>query len=591
MSDNNNIIMPSLGRDLSDSTELRHLLFAISKFFPMIIYVNLTKNSFKMLEYERYTTKKASVEGVFDDLITDGLTTIDPIHKKMFYDTFSRENLLKAYARGEQSVVLDVRQLGDDGIYRWVETNVVFLTNEENDDVIEISLSRPITKEKAREFENTRLRTILEMAVLAKYEYISLVDLKTGFYKLYANDGSNTHQVPESGDYETWAVFIRDTLVPEAEREEYYRQIKLTNFVARIKENGGMYSFRYRLNDTPEMRWREVACHFSLSDEDELLMTVRNVHDEVMAEQSKRTQEELLRAKERQQILTGLGFDIVVDVDLETKHAELLGDAVSFLQRDLICEDFPMGEINAGMVHPDDVDKVFKAMEVSQDTVTFGADFRFRRGSGAYFWCRAKAVILRDETGEPYRCLCKLTDIDEQKNSEQNLLQKAQRDLLTQLYNNKTTQILSNDYLSGEGAASRHALMLLDIDDFKQVNDNWGHLAGDEIIQSIAKALTSSFRSSDIIGRVGGDEFVVFLKNIDSTAEILDRAEVLRKQIMEIRLKEAGNDYVPLCSIGVSLYPDHGNTYSDLFQIADKALYYQKKHGKNGVMMYNGKQS
>lgn len=577
--------MPSLRENIFDSIELHHLLYAISKFFPMVIYVNLTRNTYKMLEYEQHTTKTSPLNGVFDVLIDAGVASVDPMHKKIFYDTFSRESLLEAYARGETSVVLDVRQRGDDGVYRWIKTNVIFLTNEENNDIIEISLSRPIVQEKARELENLRLRSILEMTMLANYEYISLVDIKTGLYELLANDSCNTHQVPAIGDYDRWAASIRDTLVLEEEREEYYGHANLTNLVARIKDNNGHYSFRYRLNDTPEQRWRE-AVYFYYLPEDEILMTIRDVHDEILAEQAKRIEEELRRTKERQQILTGLGFDVIIDIDLMTFTAELLGDAKSFLQRDLICENFPHGEINAGMIHPEDVATVSKAF-YTQDASTFSIDYRCKRGSEGYFWCRCKAVILRDETGRPYRCLGKLTDIDDQKKREQKLLHNAQRDLLTGLYNNMTTQRLSDDFFSGEGLGSRHALMVVDMDNFKQINDNWGHKTGDKLLQAIAETFNAAFRSSDIIGRIGGDEFVVILKNINSHTEIQERANILRKHIMEIRLEEADNQNTTFCSIGVALYPDDGMTYSEIFNAADKALYYLKKHGKNGVTVYD----
>ncbi|UWG97220.1 sensor domain-containing diguanylate cyclase [Dehalobacter sp. DCM] len=583
-------ILPMIREDDFGTLEMQHLLFAISKFFPMIIYVNLTKNSYKMLEYGRYTTKTSPIGGVFDELIENGIASVDPLHKKIFYNTFSRESLIKAYAKGETSVVLEVRQLGDDGIYRWVKVTVIFLTNQENDDVIEITLTRPIIQEKARELESIRLRSIFEMTMLAHYEYITLVDIKTGLFEQYAGNGSNSHRVPVIGDYDRWMKFIRDTLVPAAEREAYYQQARLANVVNSVKNNG-RYAFRYRINDTPEQRWREVVYHY-YEPEEKILLTVRDIHDDVLAEQAKRIEEKYWRNKERQQILTGLGLDIIIDLDLLTLEAEIMGDAKSFLQRDLIFVNFPHGEVNAGMIHPEDVDTVVKAFDSMYNTSeidnkTFSVDFRFKRGSGVDFWCRCKAVILRDERGKPYRCLCKLMDIDDQKTREQKLLEKAERDLLTGLYNNITTQMLCEDFFSNEGAASRHALMVVDIDNFKHVNDNWGHKTGDKLLRRIAETFNMTFRVSDIIGRVGGDEFVIVLKNINSIEEIQDRVNALQKNIMEINLEEAGEQYTAYCSVGVGLFPEHGRTYTEVFHVADEALYYIKEHGKNGVKLYD----
>lgn len=579
--------MPSLREGISDAIELRHLLSAVSEYFPLVISVNLTRNTYKMLEYKKHETKTSAISGSFDDLIKAGVDSVDAIHKKIFYDTFCRDSLLKAFAEGESTVTLDIRQLGDDGIYRWVKTTVVFLTSEDNNDVLEISLARPIEEEKARELENLRLRTILEMTLMANYEYISIVNIKTGQYEFYANDERNTHKAPRRGGYDKVLMLIRDTMVPEEDRDEYFKHLRLAHVVGKLKEGNGHYQYRYRINDMNRERWYEAAYNYSLQGGDELLMTIRDVHDEVMAEKAKQTEELFRRNRERQQILTELGFDVIIDIDLLTSKTELLGDAKSILGRDIICDNFPMGEIEAGMVHPEDVDIVTKAMDFPQSKRTFSFDFRFKRGDDSFFWCRCKAVILQDETGRAYRCICKLTDIDDQKNSEQKLIHKSQRDSLTGLYNNMTTEMLSNDFFSGEGANFRHALLVVDMDNFKQVNDNWGHKTGDKLLRSISEALADSLRSSDIVGRFGGDEFVAVLKNVNSISEIQERANVLQKNIKEIVLEEQAGSYTPLCSIGVALYPDNGNTYLEIFKAADKALYYLKRHGKNGVKFYD----
>ena len=192
---------PTIREGTSDSIELQHMLYAISKFFPMVIWVNLTRNIYTMLEYEKFSTKKAQTSGSFDELIEVGASTVDPERRQSFIDTFSRQSLLQAFARGETSVMLEVRQLRDDGEYGWVRTTVIFLTNHENNEVIEITFAQPIEEQKAEELDNRRLRTLLEMSLLANYEYISVVDVKTGLYELYAYDSFDTHKVPVKGNY------------------------------------------------------------------------------------------------------------------------------------------------------------------------------------------------------------------------------------------------------------------------------------------------------------------------------------------------------------------------------------------------------
>lgn len=577
---------PTVRKGLSDSIELNNLLYAISEAFPLVITVNLTKNTYAMLEYENYSTKKAAPSGIFDDLIAVGAGTVDTAQKQRFLDAFSRDRLLEAYARGEKKVEYEYRQLKDNGEYGWVKTTVIFLTDSENNEVLEITLGGPIEEQKAKELENARLRKLMESVILANYEYISVVNKRTGAYKHYANDKNNTHRVPPEGDYDSVLKTISDTLVPEGEREDYYSSLKLSALTARMAEGGGFYSYRYRICDTPEKRWREAAYSYCAPGGDDILMTVRDVHDEVTAERARRAEEALRRSKERQALLSGLGFDVIIDHDLLTGEVEVLGEVEEILKRDIIRENFPQGEIDAGMIHPDDVGILMKPGELYRTGGTFSMDFRMKRGDGTYFWCRCKGVVLVDENGKPCRCLHKLLDIDSQKRSEEKLMYEAQRDSLTGLYNNMTTHTLIEDYLSGEGCVGRHAILVVDIDNLKKVNDSLGHRAGDQLIQSLAKVLKSSFRSTDIVGRVGGDEFVVFLKDVESPANVIESVYDMKKRIKSLKADDK-TSCLPVFSTGVSLYPEHGRTYNEIFRYADAAMYYIKSHGKNGVKLYD----
>ncbi len=569
---------------IPDTNELKNLLYAISEAFPLVISANLTKNTYKILEYENFATKKATESGVFDDLVTVGVTTIDPAHRNKFIETFSRDKLLEAYAKGEKKVAYECRQLKDNGEYGWIKTTVIFLKNHDNNEVLEITLAGPIEEQKARELENYRLRKLMESVMLANYEYVSILNKRTGTFELSAKNEINTHRVPLRGDYDTVLITIRETLIPKEDRGDYYDNLKLAVLIERMAENP-LYSYRYRLCDTPEMRWREVTYSNCTPEEDDILMTVRDVHGEVMAELLNREEETLQRNKELQKLLNGLGLEVVLDHDLITGHAEVLGETDELLKRDLIRENFPQGEIDAGMIHPDDIGILVKTEDLGKAGDTFSVDFRMKRGDGSFFWCRCRGVVLRDENRKPYRCLYKLTDIDSQKKSEQKLMYDAQRDSLTGLYNNMTTYTLIENYLAGEGAGLGHALLVLDIDNLKEVNDSLGHKAGDRLIQSLAKVMTSSLRSTDIIGRVGGDEFVVLLKNIESSSNVLESLYAMKKRIKPLKVDEK-TCILPMFSIGVSLYPQDGRTYDELFRHADAAMYYIKGHGKNGIKLY-----
>ena len=120
------------------------LLQAIFMKYPLVIFSNLTKNSFYMMAYESFTTTHCPDAGAFTDLIAHGTLTMHPEDRESFSTVFSRENLLKAHSEGKQSVRLVTRQLGDDGIYRHVETTDFFVSNPSSSDVLVISLCTPI---------------------------------------------------------------------------------------------------------------------------------------------------------------------------------------------------------------------------------------------------------------------------------------------------------------------------------------------------------------------------------------------------------------------------------------------------------------
>ena len=122
------------------STAMFLLLEAVFTRFPLVIYANITQNSYYMMAYEFFNTHKCASSGVFDELIAGGAETMHPEDQEAFRSIFTRENLLAAHAQGEKSVSIVTRQLGDDGVYRRVETTDYFVSNISTDDVLIIAL-------------------------------------------------------------------------------------------------------------------------------------------------------------------------------------------------------------------------------------------------------------------------------------------------------------------------------------------------------------------------------------------------------------------------------------------------------------------
>lgn len=163
------------------------------------------------------------------------------------------------------------------------------------------------------------------------------------------------------------------------------------------------------------------------------------------------------------------------------------------------------------------------------------------------------------------------------------LVLKAQQDSLTGLLNHASMRRGISALLKKE--AGIHVLMILDLDHFKQINDTYGHQAGDRVLELVAGRLRGIFRSTDLIGRIGGDEFMIFMRSIGEEEMGLERAKRLCQAVHEIKL-EAWPDLKVGCSIGVALAPADGDTYDKLYHLADVALYEAKRAGRHRVVAY-----
>ena len=178
-------------------------------------------------------------------------------------------------------------------------------------------------------------------------------------------------------------------------------------------------------------------------------------------------------------------------------------------------------------------------------------------------------------------------DIDQEKRNASALQKKAEEDPLTGLLNKNFTHARIAAALENQPEGSLSALLILDMDNFKQVNDRCGHPYGDTVLTWAAERLRHFFRSGDIIGRIGGDEFMIFLKNVPDTALVEKRCQGLLQAMSS--LLDGREGAVKLsCSLGVALAPEHGRAFQELFQRADNALYQAKALGKNGYVIYSG---
>ncbi len=294
----------------------------------------------------------------------------------------------------------------------------------------------------------------------------------------------------------------------------------------------------------------------------------------------KEEKDRLAWLEERYRIIAHESEDVIFEISLKEKWIEANENFRKLFGYNMV----RWNKEYRRQVHPDDIEK-FDAIyrDVKLGKRSMKDDLRLRRADGSYIWCRVLIAVLTDSGDKPVRILGKITSIDTQKREAAWLLQKAQQDSLTNLYNNEATKFMVNRYLASEGADGIHGLILMDVDDFKRINDTRGHLFGDAVLTSAAGKLKALFRSTDILGRIGGDEFMIFLKNVSDRAQL----EAQARSILEAFRSSGDEENKVTCSIGAALYSEDGTTVDELFQHADTALYRSKKAGKNRCSIYD----
>ena len=237
--------------------------------------------------------------------------------------------------------------------------------------------------------------------------------------------------------------------------------------------------------------------------------------------------------------------------------------------------------------HPEDVATIYESIAAMQEGTDYQViEVRIAKADGRYLWCRMRSTALRNPGGKIYKIVGIIINIDEEKRSAQALQERAERDALTKLLNKHATRVQAQSYLSDFAGDTLCALLIIDLDDFKKINDRFGHRFGDTVLTQVSREIRRLFRPQDIVGRIGGDEFLVLMRGVDRRDVVEDRCRRLAAALSGIYRDQLGG--TPLgCSIGVALYPKHGRNYEDLFQRADRALYRAKDLGKNTFAIYD----
>lgn len=241
----------------------------------------------------------------------------------------------------------------------------------------------------------------------------------------------------------------------------------------------------------------------------------------------------------------------------------------------------------ASIVHAEDSPRLMEEIQSAlSSNRAFAAEYRIRRKDGEEIWVweQGQEVLI---DGDKYLEGI-IADISQRKAMELELKKLATQDALTGLY---TRREFERQFLDELNRARRYnrplSLLWIDVDNFKSVNDRYGHLVGDEVLHQLGLLIQSSIRNIDYAGRYGGEELVIILPELDELKAV-EMGERLRKIVEDTKVDvDMADGVFVTISVGVASFPAHGATPECLFEVADKAMYKAKRNGRNRVCTFS----
>lgn len=419
----------------------RQMLQAFSHVYSMVIYVNLTRNRFSMVEYERFDTKQAPDEGNFDELIEIGIQTMHPDFREQFKNTFGREQLLERFAKGETNIYMEHRQLGDDGKYHWTMTRVVRVENPMSSDILEITLSRNIDNEKRleerlqvqHEMERERIRyqTAVESTDDVMFEYDVSSDFFTAFESVLQNGARRTHRYEQQGYLEQMEPlgFIHP---------DYIEQMR-DKLSGRTLED---IEVRIHTPCTEEYRWFRVHGNM-VYENGRPALVIGMLRDISLVKQLEMERESLERICN---FTVNKDYDLVVTIEVPSSTYTIRSCSLGSIYRIPRVGAYPeqVTRIARLAVHPDDCGEFTSQLNLSTMTAHLGQEDGERRlycrilsNDGAFRW---KHIRFTYYEGDQTHILLTVQDVQEVREAKDRelvsnrIFATAFRDLYDQVF-------------------------------------------------------------------------------------------------------------------------------------------------------------
>lgn len=540
--------------------------------------------SHDLLELAFETSRDAicvlSHDGVVLDLNTSAAQAfgLSSKHLRPFWLEFWNENCRSAAATalaharaGKTAELRSVRQMPDGNLERWI-SDVTPLRDNGSEAPLLLATSRNVTAEHVATRALEKSERVHRALIEATSEIVWHFDVSTG---VTDRQGWNafTGQQDDPADVDGWLAFLH----PD-DREK----AKIATDQAMLGASPLLIEYRLR-HRTGEWRWVEDQAVPLLNSDrsvSDWVGVISDVHDRRIAEAGLRSSEERLRLAVEATRLA------IWEIDIASGKRSWSAELLEMMQ-------MPNGwgatpEVFLDRIHPEDrtwVDRELRA-SLSEERDMEAISFRLALPSGAERWVEARHRIFRNMEGVPNRLVGTLQDITGRKMAEREIWRAAYRDALTGAPNRALFQIRLDEAIAS-ARADDHAVgvILIDLDNFKDINDSLGHGAGDALLRATAKRLQAACPLHATVARLGGDEFGIVVPLAPDGSEL---ASIVDECLAALRnaVEHEGKRFRSTASLGWTVFPEHDGDPETLLKNADLALYAAKSAGRNAALPF-----
>ncbi len=351
-----------------------------------------------------------------------------------------------------------------------------------------------------------------------------------------------------------------------------------------------LLNMRYRRRSERSLRESHeelMAANSQMAAMNAQLMETDNLLREQNQELASRT-ESLSLSEERYRLVSKATRDAIWDWDIG-KNSRIVSDRIDQMIG-MTHETVEGMQAWLERIHPDDRENTKKELAeyLAHRVPEYSSEYRVKTKDGSYRWILARGIAIFGEDDKPLRMVGTHTDIDEVKQQQETISRMAYYDFLTELPNRVLLRARAESAFSGAAARNHQAALLFtDLDNFKVINDTFGHPIGDELLTEVAQRFLNSVSVEYTVARLGGDEFIVLVPDLKDRQQAEDVAQWLVERF-QTPLRTATMQFHMGLSVGIALFPQDGRSFDELMQSADTAMYAAKEAGRNQYRFFDG---